>query len=1111
MSDIYHVDAYTDKELYDILDLFNPSDRELEAKILFYIRKYENITTSDGIEIYHFFNDIYKRFFEVVDSIEGFEGNDTTKPTEIDTQIVSSVTYSGGSINPLLKQTYQRTISIDSQYRDSKTDLATNFTFNFTEILKDVVSIKLYAIQIPYTWYTISQSYGSNFIYLKGITTGITSSFHDISINITPGNYNQSNISSAIQTQMLNLSKNYTDISFGSTNLIYDPLGCKASFNIDIQKSYNESSYILDFSNILVSPYPYDNPYRTYYLSSFLGFNSLEYSTSFVRSYIISAPLSTTVSSYCFNTSNNVINIIQYYIPGNLEYDPSNVNLIVYKTIPISFPIDGVIRSQSSIYDIVKNVISSHINLIDSSVSFSQITGTDSFSQVFDNSGSYYFQWNIKLNRYNINYVPESKLVLQIPINETLSPSAVYPIWTMDLTGNSCFYFTSNITHPGYYELNTLISESNIYTSNFEISGNVYYQFTCNDSLYNRNGTNDISYGLLNNFTGYSLDTYLKEINNGFVAMNNKVFNLNGNKDMFNLPAIGTTVYSRSEQSAAYYDISDSTFHMSVDINRNFYTNNFRIDLSGTFLQSILRFDASKCSVPLFDDISFSAISSFSATYDPYANGSNPLLMVVYPDNINSINNGFSIDVSYHLFFPINKKYVGFKALMTGIQDVLNNYSDKLDSNPLKNSMISIVNIPQTDQILTVLTINIVKVLTQVDYTLSFVDVQNSSWKNNLFLNSSYKLIDYNVNSYSDISGNKMIHSDNIILNEETNVFFLKPFEEGVLEAGDISFNIPSGIYSRVVLFDIINGLFNANPITSGTTITFLTDTENNEYTKIRWNINKVYTSSDYKIVFYDLYSFVSCFLGNSSVRNATKDTTLGWIMGFRDLTEYSLLPTNILNNYFYDYSSTIKTATNNLYTVSYPNKFRTVITLTGDTTVSVNLYSYFMVVLDDFNPSHLNDGLVTITPKDNNLSLPSYANRAKYMCDPITNQVLNTGITDVASNNLTQNQIYSINQIINTQNTKKSYVNQGVYVSDIFGLIPIKTSGYTPGQIYVEFGGTLQAQERAYFGPVNIHRMAIKLVNDRGELVDLNGANWSLQFICEQLYQSTGSENKKK
>ena len=104
----------------------------------------------------------------------------------------------------------------------------------------------------------------------------------------------------------------------------------------------------------------------------------------------------------------------------------------------------------------------------------------------------------------------------------------------------------------------------------------------------------------------------------------------------------------------------------------------------------------------------------------------------------------------------------------------------------------------------------------------------------------------------------------------------------------------------------------------------------------------------------------------------------------------------------------------------------------------------------------------------------------------------------------MTQNQIYSVNQIINTQNKPKKYKSPGVFVSDIFGLIPIKTTGYNPGQVYVEYGGTLQAQDRVYFGPVNIHRMAISLLNNRGEVVDLNGADWSLQFICEQLYQNS-------
>ena len=63
-----------------------------------------------------------------------------------------------------------------------------------------------------------------------------------------------------------------------------------------------------------------------------------------------------------------------------------------------------------------------------------------------------------------------------------------------------------------------------------------------------------------------------------------------------------------------------------------------------------------------------------------------------------------------------------------------------------------------------------------------------------------------------------------------------------------------------------------------------------------------------------------------------------------------------------------------------------------------------------------------------------------------------------------------------------------------------MKTNGLLNGAPYVEFGGTLQNQERSYFGPVNISRFSIRLVTDRGNSVDLNNANWSFSLVCEQL-----------
>jgi hypothetical protein len=1154
-DNMYDVDSYSEKELLDILDLFHPTDRELEAKILLYIDKYSNDLNIEMIKLHTFFTNIYKRFFYIEEEeeeeeeetiIEGYTGinnNDNIKKNadiiELDpknnVQLVSSLTYAKGKLNPILKQTYQRIITIDSQYRDSKKSLSTQYTFNFTETLKDVVSLKLYAVQIPYTWYTISESYGSNFIYIKGNVPGINNGLHDISINIPPGNYSlttisnvgsdtSKSISGAIQTAISLLPGIYTDVSFGSTNLSYDVNQCKATFTIDIQKHYNENAYYFYFPGELYSPASISkdgksvfNVNRNNNLSCFLGFNYASYSTcSFNSARDLTNILDNTVSKFAFDASNNYINIIQYYTDSTNGYIPKVST--IYQTIKITFPISSTGYTQSTIYDIVNTTIMNDTRFVDSYVKLIPITEKDICGNTFDSYGDAYFQWQFKLNRFNGNNIPLYKTVLQVPTVET---DGTNPIWIRKTGFSNCFFFDNS-----YNELNNLISETYVFSSNFGISGDIYYYLKCNDVSYNANGINDFSYNLQNNYTGYSLNGYLSEINNGFAKINKDLSGNNGGKPIFNVNTSNITVSSPSSQSVAYFNINDSKFHMSIDMNKYLSTENFRIDISNTFLSNVLLFDT----YYLNTDISFSPniiydVSAISQASGSYSGQEYPLLMSIYPDGINSVNNGISSNISYKVYLPEGAFYQSITELQNGINNAFKTFSDVSFSFPLKDMTISITPFENNTKVKSILNINITKILTENDYTIyfydnNFNDIDNSynlsSWYKNLKLyDSSYNLNKYNYSSYSDIYGNEVVDSDSItLIDGSNNEFQLIPIEEGVIDTGTLSFVIPAGTYNRIKLFELINALFDNRPETYGTRISYITDANNLEYTKIRWNVNKIYTSQDYKLVFYDLYSFVSCFLGNSSIRNATWDTTLGWIMGFHELTEYNLTFFNLNSAYYYDISNS--TVTNNKYSLKNMymtdlnnNPYRTIINITGDTTVSVNLYNYFMVILDDYNSSHLNDGLVTITPKDNNLSLPYYANRAKYICDPVTKQVLNTGITDVASNNLTQNQIYSINQIINTQNTVKSYTNQGVYVSDIFGLVPIKTTGYSPGQVYVEYGGTLQAQDRTYFGPVNIHRMAISLLNDRGEVVDLNGANWSLQFVCEQIYQNNNDIKK--
>jgi hypothetical protein len=308
-KEIYNVDTYTDAELYNLLDLNNPTDRELEAKILNMIWKYDNMQNESGAKLSNFFKKIYDRFFdsdednddnnqddnneEVSEGMANMnaipsastgqngqgQGQDKSKDAKAskdqdqsqrkdqsqttanniaDNQINPSdrtfsynipVDYSKDNLNPLLKQTTKRIVVIDSQYRENKSAPSTSFTFNLSNPLKDVVSLKLYSFQIPYTWYTINNNYGSNFFYLKGNTQGILNNGNDIKISIEAGNYTAQTLVSAVNASLTALQNdpNFLDICFGTTGASYDNTNSLSRLTFDIKKIFNEGDYEIYF------------------------------------------------------------------------------------------------------------------------------------------------------------------------------------------------------------------------------------------------------------------------------------------------------------------------------------------------------------------------------------------------------------------------------------------------------------------------------------------------------------------------------------------------------------------------------------------------------------------------------------------------------------------------------------------------------------------------------------------------------------------------------------------------------------------------------------------------------------------------------------------------
>jgi hypothetical protein len=356
---------------------------------------------------------------------------------------------------------------------------------------------------------------------------------------------------------------------------------------------------------------------------------------------------------------------------------------------------------------------------------------------------------------------------------------------------------------------------------------------------------------------------------------------------------------------------------------------------------------------------------------------------------------------------------------------------------------------------------------------------------------------------HATITANGNVTSTLQQISSLNNKFIIKPFVDGVASsdgANDIVIELPlnnDGIrtYTRVEMLTEINNILATKA--NGSQFSVIT-INNQEYTKIRMNINKKYTAKDYKLVFYDAISFVYCNVGVT--QNVTWDSTLGWLMGFHSFTEYALgdfLQITPESYPFENYRDNIFSDDPTGYVYSY-NATTNRIAIIGDTVLNTNLYNYFLVVLDDFIQNHVNAGLITISSLENDLALPSYAVRATYQCDPVTGVKTAVSASNKLNTSLNSKQLYAMNQIVEARRTKTKSYATGPYLKDVFALIPMKLTGMTFGQTYMEFGGTMQNQDRKYFGPVRIQKLSVKLMNDKGAVLNLNGANWSFCLICE-------------
>jgi hypothetical protein len=1182
------VSQYSDNDLFQLLDLNNPTDRELEAKLYSLIDKYHSIKNNVGQQMKEFYISIFKRFFETEEDEEqphqhnweekkdedaerhpllkeGFETKEegkTTTPDQItqSTQLITgetptytkNVDYTRGSLNPILKETIKRVVSIDSSFRNTDTyPYSTEFTFNLTETLHDVVSLKLYSVSIPYNWYTINQNFGSNFLYIKGIGNGINNGNFDYKVSINYGNYTADELVQRVDQSIQNsLIRDNPDISFGGTAAKYNPVNGRCTFTLDMKNTYNETCYYLHFPNwtdISTADTKRSIPELFgYKRETCYPFNV--YSNPFVPNSDSSATGNIIInyvnnSLYVLTNDTNKFNVIIYQaklVQNKItSYQSTDASLADIKItlFPDVVTEDGIKYSYSgtAIFNELNAQLNAHPQLVRNYDTSNNVI-EQSMRAVNIGESNYVFEMSIRPNRRKSSNVPNQKMVVKFPDETNLG--YVNTVWT---GSSSLFDFPTNIL-----EFQDVRGEYNSSTTSYFVNSSPYILLRCiaegyytKDSPYIANdylGTavdiNDYKIDISNSPTsGYILSQYYTAIQNSF--------------DSLKKSTGGQIIADVSNTNGPSYNTT-----LSFAIKKTITTDKFYIDTSGSFLKNFFNFNEHLRGGVLHE------ANSVYTNIDYDINASNNTFLIKpttgNPETSALVGVSFSIE---HNSYKLNE-------LIDEINKGFNTYKTK--NITLSNSSMT-YEIKSGNKLNVRLNLKIESVLTNKDYLLYFFDgtsitretipsskpekelwyyvysyitgfdasgttglgstpyyykwrlseeeyVTTNSWGNNFgFKDPSNSLLVDSSGNPIPVTGNKSNKSNLLQLNETNKSFQLIPIYDpsgGVYNTRTdvdstsnnvITFNLDLATgkkHTKEEVRDSINRAFSSNPITYGSYV----DTTNS-ITLMRLNINKVFTAKDYSLVFYDVNTFTKCNYGsNSSAQITTADTSLGWKMGFRSDIAYNTTPENV--------NTDIQNGTT--YYGKYPANAYTydvntnIATLTGDTSVNVNLYSNFFIILDDYTQNHLNDGLITTTIGDTDVPLPSYANKTSRKCIVANDK---QGVSDTTSytnfNRLTNAQLYSANQILNTKMTKyaKNVFSSGPFVQDIFGMIPMKTTGLNFGQTYSEFGGTLQIQERVYFGPVNISRMTVRLITDKGNVLDLNNQNWSFSLITEQLY----------
>jgi hypothetical protein len=198
------------------------------------------------------------------------------------------------TVNPFFKNNIKKLVNIDTRFRNNySSTISTDFTMQLNFSLKNVISMELVDIEIPNTWYSISESLGNNFFYIN-----------DIKIIIQDGNYD----GDSLMDEIINVTE------FSGYGIIMNKVSGKSELTVT------------ESDKIVFSDCEEDDISIQKSLGWILGFRKTKYTGK--TKYISDGVVDTLGNRYIYVIIDDFNNNVNDFIIGNLKTSYLNKNIL---------------------------------------------------------------------------------------------------------------------------------------------------------------------------------------------------------------------------------------------------------------------------------------------------------------------------------------------------------------------------------------------------------------------------------------------------------------------------------------------------------------------------------------------------------------------------------------------------------------------------------------------------------------------------------------------------------------------------------------------------------------------------------------------------------------